>query len=97
LGEACVYSGECQSIYECGTTLKCALPANPEPVPAGAVCDYFDTICEAPAFCDSDLAAGKTAGICTLPKPLGGSCYWDGQCESESCNDFGVCIATRCI
>lgn len=87
-GDACLGQGDasnCSAVYSCDGG-RCS-----SGLALGATCTVDDRCADFQAFCD--FPNGANAGTCVLPKPNGGSCVLNRDCDSSLC-DFAtfVCI-----
>ena len=72
------FQSDCSSLYSCDTG-RCNAG-----VALGAPCVVGDHCADFRAFCDIPDTADQ--GTCVLPKPNGGSCLFDPDCESAFCD-----------
>ncbi len=86
-GSFCERDNQCQSgicqDYNC-VAKSC--------VAVGTSCKQDNDCCSG-NFCDNTGGYGSFA--CTAPRPLGGYCHSDAQCQSGTCEDY-ACIAASC-
>jgi hypothetical protein len=76
-GENCAADSVCQPDFVCRAG-RCDVR-----LPAGAACDPMDSQCDYDLFCSD-------GGVCTPPRDLGETCFWQYECASGSCSGEGT-------
>ena len=93
----CLDDSDCSPMYRCETSsnnIDTYFCTQRVALAVGSECRWFETPCAPPAFCKY---SGGSVGRCTLPLANGERCGGDAQCESQRCDDLGVCTSKACL
>lgn len=85
-GAACTSTADCSRLYLCDATNHCSAG-----LALGAACTADQACADDLAFCD--IPAGQATGVCAVPKPDGGACQADTDCQSHTCDP----AALKCV
>jgi hypothetical protein len=86
VGQACNSSADCSLIYVCDATKHCSAG-----LALGAACTPSQQCADDLAFCDAPV--GQAMGVCALPKPEGGTCAFNSDCQSHTCDP----VSLKCV